>query len=300
MYIAFLFYVLPPVVLCFQLADNLGLLHFSQGDGDDRHIVVRRPGPGERHKPQEPKPAHEHNKHKYIPKDHADPSMSTECKIRNKAVFVKQTNTGTCDPVLQASSHSPAATPSSLTVEVDITLSASGQEDPHQVPCDRCKQPVPVENLDLHQLRCTGQPSTSKQKVKSVQPKSKTKKTKSEKTVERVDEEDFDSLIEAAMRENKSCAFVKCKQSTATLGQNCEFCSGRFCLQHHIPEVHGCGNAARSHARQMISREGVLYRGSGIPDKKTNPTKRAHLQRKLDKKLTELSGERAVKKKEKK
>lgn len=63
-------------------------------------------------------------------------------------------------------------------------------------------------------------------------------------------------------------------------------------------QVHGCGEKARAHARQRISREGVLYAGSGTKDRSLDPAKRAQLQRKLDKKLGELSSQRASRRKE--
>lgn len=65
------------------------------------------------------------------------------------------------------------------------------------------------------------------------------------------------------------------------------------------PQVHGCGERARAHARQRISREGVLYPGSGTKDRSLDPAKRAQLQRRLDKKLDELTGQRRSKRKEK-
>lgn len=65
------------------------------------------------------------------------------------------------------------------------------------------------------------------------------------------------------------------------------------------PQIHGCGERARAHARQRISREGILYAGSGTKDRSLDPAKRAQLQRRLDKKLDELSGQRKSKRREK-
>ena len=73
----------------------------------------------------------------------------------------------------------------------------------------------------------------------------------------------------------------------------------RFCLAHGLPEAHGCGDAARRAARQQISRDGKLYSGSGRPDMKPDPVRKAQLQRKLDKKLNELGDDRKVKPKKK-
>ncbi|KAL8170109.1 UNVERIFIED_CONTAM: hypothetical protein K2H54_063441 [Gekko kuhli] len=124
-------------------------------------------------------------------------------------------------------------------------------------------------------------------------------KTAVKTRVENVTEEDFDALISSAMKADNTCGFPKCKASVMTLGQLCLHCNKRYCLSHHIPEIHGCAEKAKAHARQRISREGVLYAGSGVKDRSVDPAKRAHLQRRLDKKLSELTNQRKGKKKDK-
>lgn len=116
-------------------------------------------------------------------------------------------------------------------------------------------------------------------------------------TADSASEEDIDALISAAVKADNTCGFPRCKASVTTLGQLCPHCNRRYCLSHHIPEVHGCGDKAKAHARQWISREGVLYPGSSPKDKSLDPTKRAHLQRRLDKKLSDLTNQRKSKKK---
>ncbi|XP_054054249.1 DNA-binding protein SMUBP-2 [Rissa tridactyla] len=114
-----------------------------------------------------------------------------------------------------------------------------------------------------------------------------------------VAEEDIDALISAAIKADNTCGFLRCKASVTTLGQLCLHCNRRYCLSHHIPEVHGCGEKAKAQARQRISREGVLYPGSGSKDKSLDAARRAQLQRRLDKKLSELTSQRKSKKKDK-
>uniref|UniRef100_A0A8D0CPT9 DNA-binding protein SMUBP-2 n=1 Tax=Sander lucioperca TaxID=283035 RepID=A0A8D0CPT9_SANLU len=109
-------------------------------------------------------------------------------------------------------------------------------------------------------------------------------------------DDDFDTLINAVIKADSVCSFVKCKASVLTLGQLCLFCNRQYCLSHHIPEVHGCGDKAKSHARMRISKEGVLYAGSGKRDKTMDPSKKAYLQRKLDSKLKDMSSQRKPKK----
>ena len=66
----------------------------------------------------------------------------------------------------------------------------------------------------------------------------------------------------------------------------------RFCIGHGLPEAHGCGEAARKAARQQLARDGQLYPGSGRPNFKPDPTRKAALQKKLDKKLGEMQENR--------
>lgn len=49
--------------------------------------------------------------------------------------------------------------------------------------------------------------------------------------------EDFDALISAAIKADRTCGFPCCKASVTTLGQLCHHCQRLFCLSHHIPEV---------------------------------------------------------------
>ena len=55
-------------------------------------------------------------------------------------------------------------------------------------------------------------------------------------------------------------------------------------MSHHIPEVHGCGEAAKIRARQLAA-------------KPKSATRKAQLQRKLDKKVDEMTEQRKAKKK---
>ncbi|XP_062860705.1 DNA-binding protein SMUBP-2 [Trichomycterus rosablanca] len=112
-------------------------------------------------------------------------------------------------------------------------------------------------------------------------------------------DDDFDALIDAVVKAERVCGFVKCKASVLTLGHLCVYCNRQYCLSHHIPEVHGCGDKAKAQARMRISKEGVLYAGSGQKDKSMDPNKKAHLHRKLDSKLKDMASQRKTKSKDK-
>ncbi|KAK2848093.1 hypothetical protein Q7C36_009775 [Tachysurus vachellii] len=112
-------------------------------------------------------------------------------------------------------------------------------------------------------------------------------------------DDDFDALVDAVVKAESVCSFMKCKASVLTLGQLCVYCNRQYCLSHHIPEVHGCGDKAKAQARMRISKEGVLYAGSGQKDKSIDPNKKAYLQRKLDSKLKDMACQRKSKSKDK-
>ena len=65
-------------------------------------------------------------------------------------------------------------------------------------------------------------------------------------------------------------------------------------------QVHGCGQRAKTRARKQIIRDGVLYPGSGVPDKKPPPDKRAVLKHRLNSKLKTMEESRKSKGNQKK
>uniref|UniRef100_A0A8K9V819 DNA-binding protein SMUBP-2 n=1 Tax=Oncorhynchus mykiss TaxID=8022 RepID=A0A8K9V819_ONCMY len=142
----------------------------------------------------------------------------------------------------------------------------------------------------LDTIRTAGQTQTAK--------KTKAKAGACEIAAAATAADDFDTLIDAVVKAERVCSFVKCKTLVIHLGQLCLFCNRQYCLGHHIPEVHGCGDQARANARMRISKEGVLYAGSGHKDKSVDPNKKAYLHRKLDSKLKDMEKQRKTKPKE--
>ncbi|XP_028727335.1 DNA-binding protein SMUBP-2 [Peromyscus leucopus] len=175
-------------------------------------------------------------------------------------------------------------------------------------PPGQAQGPTQLDLKALHLERLQRQPRSQAQAAKAqpglgLRPQKAPQKKKKKETkglhAALPCEDDFDALVSAVVKADNTCSFAKCSASTTTLGQLCMYCNRCYCLSHHLPEIHGCGEKARAHARQRISREGVLYAGSGTRDRALDPAKRAQLQRRLDKKLGELSSQRTSKKKEK-
>ncbi|XP_077316913.1 DNA-binding protein SMUBP-2 isoform X2 [Lithobates pipiens] len=160
-----------------------------------------------------------------------------------------------------------------------------------------------LKHLHMERMQREKDKLEEKRKKESAVPKAAEKKTSNVKRKggnkpepERSDLDSFDALLAETMKADNTCGFGKCKASVVTVGDFCIHCNKRFCLSHHVPEVHGCGERAKAQARTRISREGVIYAGSGHKDHSLDPTKKAHLQRKLDKKINEMSSQRKVKK----
>ena len=62
----------------------------------------------------------------------------------------------------------------------------------------------------------------------------------------------LDDVLIAVKTVDNLCKYGGCKAKTSLVGQNCEFCRKRFCFKHGLPEVHGCGEAAKKSERNKF------------------------------------------------
>ncbi|XP_064609271.1 DNA-binding protein SMUBP-2-like [Liolophura sinensis] len=263
-----------------EIAEKLGLSHSSQGEGNERQIAIRK----NTQKQQKPK---------------LKPNVKGNLPESNSHGILE----------LSVTSDSPLVEDWAVELEDKTeTVKPLGKTDAFSdsqgnlLNCQYCGKNVIRANLVSHEAHCqrVAKPVPLK-KPNSAKPKSAVKKknNSSKSAIDQVDPDDFEALLAAATEQNSKCTFRKCKSLTTTLGQTCEFCLQRFCLNHHMPEVHGCGNEAKSKARHVIIKEGILHRGSGFKETKLDPEKKAQLQRKLDKKLGDMSENRRAKKPQK-
>jgi len=264
-------------MLVHEVAETMGLLHESQGEGAERRIVVRKKGGG----------------------GGGEVLVRKEVKESDK-----RENKTNCDK------HS-------LNEAVEVKGSGLEESDPpaNHINCSQCKKNVPMMNFELHTVRCAAQLLKEKKEkaeldyFNSMQSQADLEATKAKKNKKKKkphqkenigSEDDFDSLCEQFQSLDKVCNFPRCKTLVATLGVTCKFCGVRFCLTHSMAEVHGCGEEARSSARRQVAREGAVNPGSGSNhNKPLDAAKRAQLARKLDKKVNEQESQRQRKKKEK-
>ncbi|XP_037818145.1 DNA-binding protein SMUBP-2 isoform X1 [Lucilia sericata] len=62
----------------------------------------------------------------------------------------------------------------------------------------------------------------------------------------------LDDVLTAVKDVDNLCDFARCKTKTSLMGQNCDYCHKRFCFKHGLPEVHGCGEAAKKTERKQF------------------------------------------------
>ncbi|XP_034443511.1 DNA-binding protein SMUBP-2 [Hippoglossus hippoglossus] len=245
-------------LLVHQIAEEQGLVHESKGEGKDRYISVSRPLDSASAK--EPTHAEEEEE-----EEEEEETIQEEETSRNP--------------------QSERQGPPPLDLK---SLHLDRMEREQQKRDEHAQQKKQQNNI----------PAAPTQTSKKSKGKKRTKAGACDIAAAAAPDGDFDTLINAVVKAESVCSFIKCKASVLMLGQLCSFCNRQYCLSHHIPEVHGCGEKAKSHARMRISREGVLYAGSGKKDKSMDPNKKAYLQRKLDSKLKDMASERKTKTKE--
>ena len=114
-------------------------------------------------------------------------------------------------------------------------------------------------NLVTHEAHCSKSQqlssSASDSTAKSSKKPTGRKQRKSQKTSKPEPAvEDLDTLLAEMTVSEKTCNYPKCKRRTNLLGVRCSLCRKGFCVEHSIPEVHGCGEAAKLHARRDIKK----------------------------------------------
>ncbi|XP_041357729.1 LOW QUALITY PROTEIN: DNA-binding protein SMUBP-2-like [Gigantopelta aegis] len=292
-------------LLLHQLSEKLGLCHISKGEDKDRHIMVSKPGRGKMEAASSSSQVSSAQSQMEKPRNSERQPETGEKNSGQKSVEPGQVD----ESVTEKTSYK---VDSETINDANIVLSGEPQQTvpSDKISCKFCGKDVISANIHLHELHCSRQnnkPAVSggalpkRKEVKSANKSSRgrndilTKKTAA--ALANVDADDFDGMISAVQNMDSKCHFKKCKEMTLTFSQTCQFCRQRFCYAHAMPEVHGCGDEAKFAARQTVIKEGILFRGNTAQNKKIDPDKRAHLQRKLDKKLADMGGKRTGKNK---
>lgn len=153
----------------------------------------------------------------------------------------------------------------------------------------RCEA-IPESDLQLHSCSSSLKQSTSVKMKPSVTKRSEMKPVaaRRKKRHPRKDSEDLDTMLAEMTLLDSRCHFLGCKRKVNLLSLQCHLCRKRFCMEHIVPEVHGCSELARKHARQAAVKPKTAA-------SRKDSFKRAQLHKKLESKLEVLSSERKSK-----
>ncbi|XP_072015866.1 DNA-binding protein SMUBP-2-like [Amphiura filiformis] len=278
-----------------ELAEQTGVAHQSTGEGSERHITVSKMITHAGHKQ-----AKTGNKVDENNKEHSKVTVKElkraikEIETENKMSVLAELPTMENEP---SNEHSTEIVDNKQVSGNHNNANATRTlyKDDGTLPCKYCGVGLLPGNHLLHEIHCEKIHEEKLQKAKRQQAKRKIDKSKQKQALENTKEEDFDKLIAMAKKADNVCNYRKCKEKITALGQLCEFCNKRYCFSHHIPEVHGCGDMARAKARQITRQQKVVTPGSGKKEKKVDPAHKAHLERKLDAKLSEMGQKRGRK-----
>lgn len=162
----------------------------------------------------------------------------------------------------------------------------SEQEDSNSVSsvCEVEPQISLLKELHMSRVARVGPRST-------VQKKSKKKKRQGKTGTDVHDGADELAFLTRQATTSSKCACEhprRCRTSIAMLGHVCQFCHLKFCLDHAIPEVHGCGDAVRTFARRA-------FQTNKLPRSNMTMDQRKKLEKKLHEKVAAKAGARQLK-----
>lgn len=140
-------------------------------------------------------------------------------------------------------------------------------------------------------------------KIDSKTSSAKSKSKQSGGSAAAADDDDM-ALLDSLLQQSKVCGAKGCSKSTQATGTTCTHCHLRFCYSHGLPEVHGCGNAARSDARKGWLGGGGMAATTGVDASKTrdkvDESRRRMLHSQLQKKVDAAAADRTPKQKDNK
>ena len=259
-----------------QLSEQLGLVHVSHAEGKERYVAVS--------------------------KEDSSSLITSNTSTSDSTISKATSTTGTTAANGVTTTGTTGTTGTTAANGVTTTVPHQQREEASRgqcVPagmwhCTICGFTLPEINKELHQLRCEREKrrledifkkgTGAERKIKDTQKKKNSKPTLSTT--------DLDSLLEEMKQNDTICNFSSCKRKVNHLEIVCPFCHRKYCMNHNMAEIHGCEENARRAARQQLEKQ---LRGERVGTK-TDPTKRAHLQRKLDKTINDLSSGRQRKK----
>lgn len=201
----------------------------------------------------------------------------------------------------------------------DSSSSEGDDVDESKTKADHEEELTPPANSllkDLHLSRLARQPppppasssarsKKKKGKKKKITPPAKPTAPLATAPVDTFkDGEDELEFLERQAKNSNKCSFQggaaasRCKKTISMMGSLCKFCKLKFCYEHGLPEVHGCGDAVRQFERVQFQQQ--ARKPQSAEKKPLSADKRKLLKKKLEEKVTEKTAGRTVKANEKK
>ena len=265
-------------------AELIGLSHESRGEGDCRHVIVW----------DERRTSSEQQKTEVLEEKVEPVAESVEDNLCDEDAAFE------CLPVVEDTDIEVSEVVTNGEKPESIFETGEPQEKSegeNEIVCSTCGAVVPKRNSLLHMVRCTKTERSTVTQEKVVDEQQVTKKKKSKRKAKKSEEspvqDDDDTLLANALAEKNTCGFSHsggkpCKTSVATLGQVCRHCKKMFCLNHSLPEAHGCGEDAKKQAREEFRRPQGPPRGESSKAK----AKRTVVHSELEKKLKNMADSR--------
>jgi len=278
-----------------ELAEKHNLQHISEGVGDQRHITIIKRTPIETNKKQE-----------MVKNDKEEEEINGQ--FRSFSVLEEEEEKDSTPMIDKKTKSSKKISDQNL---ISTEMNEEKIESPPVIDptnlCRYCHKDIPPQNLQLHEIYCqrvnplpsvsistNGTSGATSSKLNVAPERSKTVKKKENKLASIDAEAPIDDLLEAARQQDNICNAQRCKAKITLLGQLCSYCNRRYCFEHSMPEVHGCGHQARKDIRQthISTHTNVkpVYENSSI-----SKDKRPYLERKLQDKIASKESQRKKK-----
>lgn len=248
-----------------EIAEKHKLLHESKGENEQRYIVLSIDKIVEAIKPVEDK--NEENEEEEGEGEEESEQVEQESNRKKKRKNrTKKKPKPVEETKLEPKKNKEEPKESNLLGEFTDQNDSDLKYRNDCTQCVHCSKYILKINYLMHELHCSkmnrkkpvveepqASAAASASTLISEKPNKKEKNDKIKKNpVESAKTDDFDELLEMFQKSNNTCSFKGCKVLVKTLGQNCEFCANRFCLQHSLAEMHGCGDEAKKAARAHI------------------------------------------------
>ncbi|CAF1241513.1 unnamed protein product [Rotaria sp. Silwood1] len=245
-----------------ELAEKHNLQHISDGVGDQRHITIMKKTSVETIKTKKIIENNQAEEEEVNDDDDDDDGKMNE-QFRSFSLLEEEKK--------NLSQIIDKSTKLSKKISDQDLISNEKEENRIESPildtanlCRYCHKDIPPQNRQLHEIYCqrvnplssvaisttneTSETESSKLNVASERPK--TVKKKENKLASMNAEAPINDLLEAARQQDNICNAHRCKVKITLLGQLCSYCNRRYCFEHSMPEVHGCGHQARQDIRQ--------------------------------------------------